>query len=190
LPIFFSLHSCGWFVYRARNSKFAERSKIAYAFGLQELNYTGTGTLSSQLDYYSLAGHLIGSTNGSSTTYDLTDAQGSILATFSASAIQGNQRYTQGSIGTDKGYTGQFQDAFSGLDYYNARYYDPVSGVFLSPDSKQGNAQGMNPYSYVGGNPTTRTDPTGQKPAECLPTLEDQIDTEKTGDICLSTIII
>jgi RHS repeat-associated protein len=135
------------------------------------LTYTGTGTLSGQLDYYSLAGHLIGSTNGTTTSYDLTDAQGSILATFSASAIQGeqnygpygNQRYTQGTIGTDKGYTGQFQDTVSGLDYYNARYYDPVAGVFLAPDSVQGNAQGMNPYSYVGGNPTTMMDPTGHR---------------------------
>jgi hypothetical protein len=49
------------------------------------------------------------------------------------------------------------------LDYYNAWFYDPVAGVFLSPDVKQGNAQGMNPYAYVGGNPETRTDPTGQR---------------------------
>ena len=41
----------------------------------------------------------------------------------------GNQRYVQGTLGTDKGYTGQFYDAVSGLDYYNARYYDPVIGA-------------------------------------------------------------
>ena len=135
-----------WYVYDASGNRVLKRSisgstttLTGYAFGLQELTYTGTGTLSSQLDYYSLAGHLVGSTNGTTTNYDLTDAEGSILTTFSASAIQGeqnygpygNQRYTQGTIGTDKGYTGQFQDAISGLDYYNARYYDPVVGVFL-----------------------------------------------------------
>ncbi len=101
---------------------------------------------------------------------DLTDAQGSVLTSLSASAVlgeqtygpYGNQRYNQGSMGIDKGYTGQFHDAVSGLDYYNARYYDPVVGAFLSPDSVQGNAQGMSPYLYVAGNPETLTDPTRQ----------------------------
>jgi len=50
----------------------------------------------------------------------------------------------------------------TGLDYFNARYYDPVSGQFLSADVVQGNAQGTSPYMYVMGNPETRTDPTGQ----------------------------
>jgi hypothetical protein len=36
-----------------------------------------------------------------------------------------------------------------------------VVGQFLSADTVQGNAQGMDPYAYVGGNPETRTDPTG-----------------------------
>jgi len=53
----------------------------------------------------------------------------------------------------------------SGLDYYNARYYDPVSGVFLSADTVQGNDSGMNPYAYAGGNPITHADPSGQTPA-------------------------
>ncbi len=92
-----------------------------------------------------------------------------MLTSLSASAVTGeqvygpygNQRYTQGTLGTDKGYTGQFSDALSGLDYYNARYYDPVIGAFLSPDNVQGAAQGFDPYVYVAGNPETATDPTG-----------------------------
>jgi RHS repeat-associated protein len=55
----------------------------------------------------------------------------------------------------------QFHDSVTGLDYYNARFYDPVAGVFLSPDTVQGNAQGMNPYAYVKGNPESMNDPTG-----------------------------
>ncbi|MEO7019969.1 MAG: RHS repeat-associated core domain-containing protein [Ktedonobacteraceae bacterium] len=94
-----------------------------------------------------------------------------MLSSFSQSAIlgeqvygpYGNQRYTMGSMHTMKGYTGQFHDTVSGLDYYNARYYDPVAGVFTSPDSVQGNAQEVSPYSYVAGNPETATDPTGQR---------------------------
>ncbi len=64
-------------------------------------------------------------------------------------------------MGTNKGFTGQYNDSVTGLDYYNARYYDPVAGVFLSADVVQGNGQGMNPYVYVGGNPETMNDPTG-----------------------------
>jgi RHS repeat-associated protein len=89
---------------------------------------------------------------------------------LSASAVQGEQlydpygshRYAEGTLGTDKGYTGQFIDAATGLAYDHARSYLRHIGVFLSPDSVQGNAQGMDPYAYVGGNPETKTDPTGQ----------------------------
>jgi len=56
-------------------------------------------------------------------------------------------------------------DSVTGLDYYNARYYDPVVGRFLSPDDVQGNTQAMDPYAYVSGNPETLTDPTGHRVA-------------------------
>jgi len=109
----------------------------------------------------------------------MTDGLGSVVASFSntagSAAVLGNQtyepygksQYQQGSMGTSKGYTGQYTDNLSGLDYYGARYYDPVAGVFLSPDSVQGNESGMNPYAYVAGNPETLTDPTGQRIADC-----------------------
>jgi RHS repeat-associated protein len=74
----------------------------------------------------------------------------------------GKQRYQQGTHGTPKGFTGQYNDSLTGLDYYNTRYYDPVVGVFLSADTVQGNMQGENPYAYVNGNPETDTDPSGQ----------------------------
>ncbi len=166
-----------FYVYDASGERVLTRSTsgssttlTTYPFGLQELSYTGSGTYTSQIDYYSVAGHLIGWSNGATTTYDLTDAQDSVLTSFSSGAIlgeqiygpYGNQRYIEGTLGTGKGYTGQFADAVSGLDYYNARWYDPVMSQFLSADRVQGNAQGMDPYAYVAGNPETRTDPTGQ----------------------------
>ncbi len=107
----------------------------------------------------------------------LTEPLGSVVAAFSntagSAALSGNQtygpyghrRYNTGGLsgmGTSKGFTGQYADAFSGLDYYNARYYEPAVGVFLSADSKEGNQQGMDPYMYVGGNPQTYNDPTGE----------------------------
>ncbi len=65
-------------------------------------------------------------------------------------------------MGTTKGYTGQYNDSLTQLDYYGARYYDPLVGVFLSADSVQGNLAGTDPYSYVGENPETYTDPSGE----------------------------
>jgi hypothetical protein len=63
----------------------------AYAYGLQEITYSGSGSETGQLDSYSIAGHLLGETNGSTTTYDLTDAQGTILLSLTSSAVQGEQ---------------------------------------------------------------------------------------------------
>ncbi len=39
-------------------------------------------------------------------------------------------RYSSGVMPTAKVYTGQRSDATSGLDYNNARYYDPALGQF------------------------------------------------------------
>ena len=95
---------------------------------------------------------------------------GSFSNVASGAAVKGTQvfgpygktRYAKGTINTAKGFTGQYNDGLTGLDYYNARSYDPVAGVFLSADSAQGNGQGMNPYGYVGGNPETWSDPSGR----------------------------
>ncbi|MGB8347203.1 MAG: RHS repeat-associated core domain-containing protein [Ktedonobacteraceae bacterium] len=105
----------------------------------------------------------------------LTDALGSVMADFSnavgAATLADNQVYgpygnllysANGTMGTARGYTGQYSDPLTGLDYYVSRYYDPVAGIFLSADTKEGNAQGMNPYAYVAQNPETLTDPSGQ----------------------------
>ena len=103
----------------------------------------------------------------------MTDGLGSILASFTNAAggatLKGNQvfgpygnaRSFQGSINTAKGFTGQYNDSLTGLDYYGARYYDPVAGVFLSADKAVGNNAGANPYAYVGGNPESYSDPSG-----------------------------
>ncbi|MFL5703902.1 MAG: RHS repeat-associated core domain-containing protein [Ktedonobacteraceae bacterium] len=159
---------------RTKNS--GTTTMTVYAFGLEEHLYSGNGTSQGNTYYYSLAGRLVGELTGTTpkTNIFLTDPLGSVLATFSntagTAALLGNQVYgpygTQryssvGTMGTNKGFTGQYNDSLTGLDYYNARYYDPVVGVFLAADTVEGNLQGMNPYAYVGGNPETKNDPTG-----------------------------
>ncbi len=48
------------------------------------------------------------------------------------------------------------------MDYYGARYYDPVVGLFVSADTVWGNPEGIDPYRYVGNNPQTYIDPSGE----------------------------
>ncbi len=148
-------------------------SITVYAFGSEEYTYNGTGTLQSSTHYYSLGGQLVGALTGTSTNMFLTDALGSVLESLSniagSAAIEGNQTFSpygtplhsQGTMGTNLAFTGQYHDTLTGFDYYGARYYDPVAGVFLSADIVQGNLVGADPYTYVGGNPETFTDPTG-----------------------------
>src|SRR5579875_3108135 len=151
-------------------------SYTVYAFGLEEHQYNASGTNTGNTSYYSVGGQLIGEQTGTSTkstTFLLTDLLGSVVASFSntsgSAAVQGNRAYSpygtplyqQGSVGTNRGFTGQYADSTSGLDDDNARYYDPLVGQFVSADSVQGNLVGMDPYLYVGGNPETWTDPTG-----------------------------
>jgi RHS repeat-associated protein len=62
------------------------------------------------------------------------------------------------------GFTGQRFEAEVGLYDYGARWYDPVLGRFLSPDSlvpEPGDPQSLNRYAYVRNSPLSRIDPSG-----------------------------
>lgn len=169
-----------WYAYDAKGNRVllkdtsgGNKNITTYAFGQEEHTYDGSGNSTGNTYYYSLSGRLIGQFNGTNTQFELTDELGSVLAAFSsipgsASVLAnqaygpyGNKLYSAGTMGTNKGYTGQYNDPM-GLDYYNARYYDPVVGRFVSADTVQGNSKGMDPYNYVGSNPETHNDPTGQ----------------------------
>src|SRR6266705_768690 len=141
------------YVYDASGNRILRRSTSSgttmtvYAFGLEEHLYSGSGVLQSNGNtyYYSLGGMLVGESTGTNTNMFLTDALGSVLETISAAAntasVQGNQVYSP----------------------YGSRYYDPVVGRFISADALDGNIAGMDPYAYVGGNPETFSDPSGQR---------------------------
>lgn len=64
-----------------------------------------------------------------------------------------------------KGYIGERYDGDAGLQYLNARYYDPKLGMFIQPDwwevMKPG--VGNNRYSYSFGDPVNKSDGTGHE---------------------------
>ena len=65
---------------------------------------------------------------------------------------------------TDYRYTGQREEDGIGLYYYDARWYDPVLGRFIQPDTivpQPGRVEALNRYSYVYNNPLKYVDPTG-----------------------------
>ena len=75
----------------------------------------------------------------------------------------GSERWTEGEAQTDFDFTGQRKAGFGLLDY-NARYYDPVLGRFISADTvvpSAYNPQAWNRYSYTANNPLKYTDPSG-----------------------------
>jgi RHS repeat-associated protein len=61
-------------------------------------------------------------------------------------------------------FTGHERDLETGNDYMHFRFFSSNMGRFQKPDSvfgSPGNPQNWNLYSYAGGNPVNRNDPTG-----------------------------
>ncbi|MEW5745519.1 MAG: RHS repeat-associated core domain-containing protein [Nitrospirota bacterium] len=125
-------------------------TKYLFAGGQRIVSKTATDT------YYYHADHL-----GSATI--ITNASGSkVQETYYYP--YGGVRSNVGSVNLKHKFTGQEEDAETGLYYYNARYYDPVLARFISPDTIVPNPrdpQDLNRYTYAGNNPLRYTDPTG-----------------------------
>ncbi len=104
--------------------------------------------------------------------YVAVDASGNATAS-SLYAPYGGSRYRTGTMPTDYGFTGQHADNVTGLDYYNARYYDPTVGQFTTADTiLPGGGYdmfGLSRYAYVEGNPMSRMDPSGHV-VQCVDT--------------------
>jgi RHS repeat-associated protein len=99
------------------------------------------------------------------------DQLGSTVLTTNSSgnATGGEGYYAYGrfrvgnELGTENRFTGQKLDGV-GLQYFNARYYDPELGQFISPDTivpDPSNLFDYNRYMYVRGNPLRFNDPSG-----------------------------
>lgn len=67
-----------------------------------------------------------------------------------------------------KGFIGERYDADAGLQYLNARYYDPKLGLFLQPDWWEVTQAGVgtNRFAYARNDPINKFDPKGNESLE------------------------
>jgi RHS repeat-associated protein len=105
--------------------------------------------------------------NGRHDYYTLTDHLGSVTAITDTTGtkVWGGEYDAFGTISGSVGrldfdgiFTGKLIDPATGLYYYNARWYDPETGRFITEDPAR---DGSTWYAYCGNNPINFTDPTG-----------------------------
>lgn len=81
------------------------------------------------------------------------------LAGYQQRTLWGHTLWHPSGEDTPLRFPGQYADTETGLHYNNQRYYDPVSGAYLSPDPL-GLSPAPNPHAYVD-NPHVLVDPLG-----------------------------
>ena len=157
-----------------------------YYFDDFERNINTVNGAVSDLDYIFADGRLVAlvrTSGGSKTCYGaLTDRLGSLMSLYTGGGIVqkfsydawGNRRDPLTGVAlssselasansiTGYGYTGHEHIDEFGLINMNARIYDPKIGMFISVDPQAGSYPGTYPYTYCGGDPVNRVDPTGE----------------------------
>lgn len=78
--------------------------------------------------------------------------------------------------GSDQPYrfSGNEFDRETGLIAFDARYYNPVTSLWLSADPLRHEYPGFSPYNYVLHNPVKLVDPDGRYPAEAMKSINAQ----------------
>jgi RHS repeat-associated protein len=102
-------------------------------------------------------------TDGLFSTTELTDESGATRASYSYKAWGGLRRAFDQTANRRR-FTGHYDDPETGLQYFNARFYDPTIGRFLTADSYGGDAtipSSRHRYAYAHNAPTNYVDPTG-----------------------------
>lgn len=129
-------------------------------------NNNDLNTPVSKVSYLFMGMKRIARAEGSSVSYYYTDHLGSTRIVDNGGECSYNQ-YTPfgidfGEASTERyKFTGKEDDGVTGLYYYNARFYDPGIGRFVSEDPAK---DGQNWYVYCANNPLRYVDPDGQVP--------------------------
>jgi RHS repeat-associated protein len=129
-----------------------------YTYGLQRISQTQQIANAWTPAFYGY--------DGGGTVRLLTDATGTVTDTYDYDAW-GNTVNTTGSTPNAYLYRGEQYDSDLGLYYLRARYYDALTGRFLTRDTDMGQISApasLHRYLYAYGDPTNLRDPSGKGP--------------------------
>lgn len=143
-----------------------------YSYGLQRISKSQTINNAWTTSYYGY--------DGGGNVRNLTDATGTVTDTYAYDAY-GNPVTTSGSTPNTYLYRTESFDADLGMCYLRARYYNPLTGRFISRDPEDGvntDPATLHKYVYANGDPMNHVDPSGR--SVLIGTLAiDSIDTVK-----------
>jgi len=97
----------------------------------------------------------------------LTRSTGQVTDSYEYEAF-GNSFTKQGTTPNNYLYRGEQYDSDLGLYYLRARYYNPLTGRFMSRDPEDGKIKDprtLHKYLYADGDPVNRIDPRGREGA-------------------------
>ncbi|MFK3872808.1 RHS repeat-associated core domain-containing protein [Pseudoalteromonas rhizosphaerae] len=159
------------YTYDGNNKRVKEVGSTGISYSL----YASNGKLmyrqvdGEHVDYYYLGGKLVAKKKSATVSYLHADYLGSTAAESTTSGVVTSRMHYQPfgeSIEAPKddvSYTGHKFDTDLGLSYMQARYYDPVIGLFYSNDPVGfTNIHNFNRYAYANNNPYKYTDPDGK----------------------------
>lgn len=96
-------------------------------------------------------------------TRAVTDQDGNVVARFDywpyGTSYEVGPQGGPTSVEVERLFTSQIKDNSADLYFYNARYYNPALGTFISADP----IQGPNRYAYVSNSPINLIDPSGNQ---------------------------
>jgi len=134
-----------------------------YTYGLQRINENQPISGSWTPSFYGY--------DGGGNVRQLTNIAGTVTDSYEYDAY-GNSFTVSGTTPNEMMYRGEQYDSDLGLYYLRARYYNPLTGRFMSRDSNEpgpfdsdGNPvdpRGLHKYLYANGDPINGIDPTGR----------------------------
>src|SRR5579863_9205385 len=127
-----------------------------YTYGLQRISEEQQISSSWTPSFYGY--------DGGGTVRQLTNIAGAVTDSYEFDAF-GNLVASTGTTPNAYLYRGEQYDPDLGLYYLRARYYNPITGRFMSRDPEDGkrtDPKTLHKYLYAGGDPVNAKDPTGR----------------------------